>query len=123
MKSLKPIFINNSRIPKWISKITGMDIYAISFFIFVFCREVPSKITKRHETIHFQQQLELLFVFQWILYGFFWLKNYIKSRDTFNAYYMNPFEQEAYHNEDNVDYLKERKRYSWWKHRGNNTAT
>jgi len=122
MKSLKPIFFNNSRVPKWISKITGIDIYAISFFIFVFCRETPSETTKRHEIIHFQQQLELLFVFQWILYGFFWLKQYIKSRDTFNAYYMNPFEQEAYHNEDNVDYLKERKRYSWWKYRGSSTA-
>lgn len=116
----KPIIIKNSRIPGVVSKITSISISVVCFAIFVFCKyKNPSKTQVRHETIHFQQQLELLFVFQWILYGFFWLKEYIKSKDAFRAYYLNPFEQEAYQNEDDANYLKERKRFSWWRYRKN----
>ena len=113
MKSWKPVFINNSKLPVWLSKLAPINIWAFSFFWFVWCRGNIGGTTKRHETIHFQQQLELLFVFQWILYGVFWLHGYIKYRDPRLAYYRNPFEQEAYANEENSSYLESRKRYSW----------
>ena len=81
-------------------------------FLFVFCRGAATKKLKTHETIHFQQQLEMLFVFQWLMYLVFWIIGCIKYRNGKKAYYRNPFEQEAYDNEHNIDYLKNRKQKS-----------
>ena len=67
MKKWKPLMFENSKIPVWLSKIAPIEIWALSFFIFVFCRAKLNDVTKRHEIIHFQQQLELAFVGQWIL--------------------------------------------------------
>ena len=117
MKNLKPYFIEDSRIPLWVSKITKLNVWAVSFFIFVFCAGKLDERVKRHETIHFQQQLELLFVFQWLLYGIFWLWGYWKLRDGKKAYYRCPFEQEAYENQHNLNYLEFRKRYNWIKYK------
>ena len=108
-----PIFYENSRIPVWLSYLAPINIWAISFGFWVWCRGELSEITKRHETIHYKQQLELLFVFQWILYGVFWLYGLAKYRDGKLAYYQIPFEQEAYDNEEDVEYLVNRKPYSW----------
>ena len=113
MKSWKPKIINNSRIPALISKIAPISIWAISFGPFVWCRGHANEITVRHETVHFQQQLELLFVFQWLLYGIFWLVGLVKYRSAEAAYYQNPFEQEAYANQRKVGYLTVRERYAW----------
>jgi cbb3-type cytochrome oxidase subunit 1 len=113
MKNLKPYCIEDSRIPLWVSKITKLNVWAVSFFIFVFCAGKLDERVKRHETIHFQQQLELLFVFQWVLYGIFWLIGMIKYRNTQEAYLQNPFEQEAYNCENIENYLSHRIRYNW----------
>tara|TARA_R110000824_G_scaffold3750_2_gene17848 strand:- start:2811 stop:3167 length:357 start_codon:yes stop_codon:yes gene_type:complete len=117
MKSLKPFFFENSRIPLWVSKITTLKVWAVSFFVFVFCAGKLDDMVKRHETIHFQQQLELLFVWQWVLYGLFWLIGFIKYRSTKKAYLQNPFEQEAYACELVENYLVHRKRYNWIKYK------
>ena len=117
MKNLKPFFINNSKIPVWLSKISPIEIWALSFFIFVWCRGVMDSRTKTHETIHFQQQIELLFIFQWILYGIFHLIGLAKQKGSGKkAYYYNPFELEAYENDDDENYLSKRKRYAWIKY-------
>ena len=108
-----PIFFENSKIPVWLSKIAPINVYAFSFGIWVWCRGVMSERTKRHETIHYRQQLELLFVFQWVLYGLFHVIGLIRYRDGQSAYYENPFEREAYDNDDDIDYLEERKHFSW----------
>ena len=113
LRLLQPSVIENSKVPVWLSRISPITIYAISFGIWVFCRAVLTKTTRRHETIHFQQQLELLFILQWILYGLFWLVGLIVHRDATMAYYANPFEQEAYTNEKRPTYLKKRELYSW----------
>ena len=117
MKNWKPWAFEDSKIPTWLSKIAPIDIWAISLGPFVFCKEKLSEETRRHETIHFQQQLEMLFVFQWILYGLFWLIGYVKYRDGKEAYYKNPFEQEAYINEYVDNYLSKRERFSWRKYK------
>jgi hypothetical protein len=117
MKNWKPFVFENSRIPGWISKISPIDVWAVSIFIFVFCKGKLNETTRVHETIHFQQQLELLFVFQWILYAFFWIVGLIKYKSGKEAYYKNPFEQEAYNSAPVTNYLQDRKRYSWWKYK------
>ena len=113
MKNLKPFFIENSRIPVFLSYFAPIDIWAISFGLWVWCKGILSERTRRHETIHFQQQLELLFVGQWILYVLFWLIGMLRYRNGKKAYYENPFEREAYDNDENPSYLQERKFFNW----------
>ena len=111
-----PIIIENSKIPVWLSKITPMNIRAISFFVFIICRDELDDELKRHEMIHFKQQIELLFIFQWFLYLIFYIIGLIKHRDFYLAYKNNPFEIEAFTNQRKSDYLKNRKLFSWTKY-------
>ena len=113
LSKLKPKFIENSRIPVWLSYIAPINIWAISFGLWVWCRGELSNKTRRHETIHFQQQIELLFVGQWILYLLFWLVGLVRYRDGEKAYRENPFEREAYRHDDDEGYLATRRRYTW----------
>jgi hypothetical protein len=113
MRHWTPKFIENSKIPVVLSKIAPIEIHALSFGPFVWGRAGLNKTCRRHETIHFQQQLELLFLLQWLLYGVFWLAGLIKYRDGAKAYCQNPFEQEAYENQKKIKYLNRRKRWSW----------
>ena len=111
-----PIFIENSKVPVWLSKIVPIDVYALSFSVFVWCRGLMSERTKNHETIHYRQQLEMLFVFQWVLYGLFHIVGLVRYRSGQDAYYENPFEREAYNNDTNLNYLDSRKPYAWIKY-------
>ncbi len=58
MKNWKPFFIENSKIPVWLSYFAPINIGAITLFFLVFSRGKMDEVTKRHETIHFQQMLE-----------------------------------------------------------------
>ena len=113
MKNLKPIFIENSKLPYWLSKIAPIDVWAFSAGPFVVCRGQLSEKTITHETIHFLQQVEMLFVFQWILYGLFYVIGRFTKGSWKAAYYGNPFEVEAYANDLDPDYLQERKFWAW----------
>ena len=113
MKNLKPIFIENSKLPLWLSKIAPIDVWAFSAGPFVVCRGELSEKTKTHETIHFFQQLEMLFVLQWILYVLFYVIGRFTKGSWKSAYYGNPFEVECYENDLDPDYLEERKFWAW----------
>ena len=113
----EPYFIENSKIPVLLSFIAPINIWAISFGFWVWCRGSLDEDTKRHETIHFQQQIELLFIFQWLLYIIFWLYGLLIYRNGEKAYRQNPFEQEAYEKDKEQFYLLNRKRYSWWSYK------
>jgi hypothetical protein len=108
-----PWIFENSKLPIWLSKIAPIEVNAVSFACFVFCRGKLSKTSKRHETIHYHQQLEMLFVFQWLLYGLFTLAGLVKYRNGKDAYYENPFEREAYANEKKYTYLEKRPLWNW----------
>jgi hypothetical protein len=112
----KPWVFENSRLPVWVSKLAPIEIWALSFACFVFCRGELSKTTRRHETIHYHQQWELLFVGQWILYGVFWLVGLVRYRSGEKAYRENPFEREAYDNEKKYTYLEKRPLWNWRKY-------
>lgn len=118
MKKWKPIFIENSRVPVVLSLIAPIEIYAISIGWFVWCRGELSPVTKRHETIHFQQQLELFFLPFLLLYALSWLHGLWKYRSPSVAYREIIFEREAFSNDCTVGYLKNRPRYAWIKHWG-----
>jgi|TARA_R110000822_G_scaffold218432_1_gene352862 hypothetical protein len=117
MRHWKPLFFENSKLPVWLSKLAPIEIGALSFAFFVWGRKELSERTKRHETIHYQQQLELLFVGQWLLYGIFWLQGYVKYRNGKKAYYRCPFEREAYENQYDKNYFEKRIRYNWRKYK------
>ena len=68
MKNWKPLFIENSKIPVWLSYLAPIDIGAITLGPVVISRGEMSEQTKRHETIHFQQYLELAFVGFLVMY-------------------------------------------------------
>lgn len=113
MKHWKPLFIENSKIPVWLSYIAPIDIGAITLGPIVISRDEMSETTKRHETIHFQQFLELAFIGFIILYFGWWFWNLLKGQDGQTAYFKIPFEAEAYNNHHEKDYLQNRKRYAW----------
>ena len=115
MKNWKPIIIENSRIPKILSFFAPIEIGAISLFPFVFSRGKVSESTRRHETIHFQQQLETLVVFFYIVYLWDYIKARISGATGKESYRNIRAEKEAYENEMSSDYLKSRPRYSWLK--------
>ena len=111
----EPIFIENSSVPAFLSKFAPIDIWAISFGFWVWCRGEMIERTRRHETIHYKQQIELLFVLHWVLYAGFWLFGLVKYRDGAKAYRETPFEREAYKHDSDVDYISNRKPFAWVK--------
>ncbi len=80
-------------------------------FIFVRTDTVPTRQLLTHEEIHARQQLEMLWLPFFVWYGAEWLVRLCVDRRT--AYRNIAFEQEAYRNDWNEDYLTERKPYSW----------
>jgi hypothetical protein len=108
-----PIFIENSKIPVWLSYISPIDIYAITLFPFVISRGTMNEETRRHETIHFQQYLETLVIGFLILYLIDYLHGMYKYRDGEAAYLSIRAEQEAYENDKDSEYLDKRKRWAW----------
>jgi hypothetical protein len=69
----------------------------------------------RHEQIHFKQQLELLIVFFYVLYLLHYLINLGRFRNHDKAYFQICFEKEAYQNDHDLEYMKNRKLFSWIK--------
>ncbi len=87
----------------------------LSFFIFIWITREPHDQTQliRHEKIHFWQQVELLFLFHWILYALFYLVGRLHGQCHYIAYRYNPFEIEAFENDVNKNYLKTRTPFAW----------
>jgi hypothetical protein len=115
MKSWKPIFIENSKVPVWLSKFAPIEINAIALFPFVFSRSVTTETTRRHETIHFQQQLETFVLFFYAIYLWDYLKAKVKGVSGALAYRSIRAEREAYDNQSDEGYLATRRRFRWLK--------
>lgn len=88
---------------------------AINLFGVLFVREgsVVSARTLNHEAIHSAQMRELWYIPFYIIYVLEWLVRLVVATKT--AYKGISFEVEAYNNQDNPDYLKERKRFAMWR--------
>ncbi|MCA6073934.1 hypothetical protein [Fulvivirga sedimenti] len=92
-----------------------------SFFIFLFFKSKnPSAELINHERIHFYQQVELLFIFHWLLYAGHYAVLRLKmlgkpgiKRPHDTAYRAICFEKEAYANERNLTYLDNRPLFAW----------
>lgn len=87
---------------------------AMNLFGVLFCHP-ESRITPQlinHERIHTAQMVEMLVVFFYLWYVTEWLiRLFMKG----NAYRNISFEREAYRHMYDLDYLKKRKLFAWWK--------
>ena len=108
-----PKFYENSRVPVVLSNFSPIDIGAITIGPFVFSRGEMTDVLKNHETIHWQQYKETLIIGFLLLYLIFWVWGLAKYRDGKVAYAMIPFEREAYDNDEDLEYLRNRKHYAW----------
>ncbi len=117
-KNAKPFFFENSRVPVWLSKLAPIEINAITLGPLVFSRGVLSEKTKRHETIHYQQYIELMFIGFLFIYLFDYLYSAIVKGKGFTreSYLAIRFEQEAWHCDDFENYLESRERFAWRKY-------
>ena len=114
-KNAKPFFFENSKVPVWLSKLAPIEISAITLGPLVFSRGVISEKTKRHETIHYQQYIELLFIGFLVIYLYDYLYAALIKRKGFtrDSYLAIRFEQEAWQCDDYEDYLENRQRFAW----------
>ena len=106
-----PIIIENSIIPKLLS--VFITINAITLWPFVISRTRFNKLVLDHEKIHIRQQQELLIIGFYIMYVFYWLRGLWIYGDAQIAYHSIPFEQEAYDNEHDPEYLNNRPHWAW----------
>ncbi|MCL5016365.1 MAG: hypothetical protein M1312_02000 [Patescibacteria group bacterium] len=79
-------------------------------FIFVRSEDVIVQWLINHERIHFRQSLELLFIGEWIMSAIEQIYSLvILGKSLQETYFWSSAEQEAYRNQNNLHYLKERK--------------
>lgn len=113
---MKPIVIYSDKILKFISLL--FPVGGIFIFPFIILRKkykiLPiGKVIINHESIHFQQCLETLILGFYLIYPIEFLIKLIKYKNISEAYLNIGFEKEAFDNEDNLNYLQTRKKYSW----------
>lgn len=94
----------------------GKRYFAINLFGFLFAKGPCNTIIINHEKIHTRQMQEMGFLVFYIIYIFEWLWKLILYRNSYKAYENISFEREAYHNQNNLNYLSNRKFYSWLKY-------
>ena len=70
--------------------------------------DVSDKVLLNHEKIHIRQQLELFILPFYVWYFLEFLLRWIQYKNKFVAYKNISFEREAYANEKNLNYLKSR---------------
>jgi hypothetical protein len=95
----------------------GKNIIGITlcpFGIYLKLEYITRVETINHEKIHWKQQLEMLVIFFYLWYLIEWGVRLFTNPK--NAYRSISFEREAYANDDNLEYLKKRKPFSWFKH-------
>ena len=108
---MKPIIIQNSKIPKYLS--IFISISAITLFPFIIIKDEGNDITINHEKIHIEQQKELWVVGFYLLYVYYWFKGKFKGLSNSEAYMKIPFEREAYTKQYDLKYLDKRERNAW----------
>jgi hypothetical protein len=100
--------VNKFFVPKGFSGIT--------LYPFVFTTDesyIGNERFCNHERIHLAQQRELLILPFYIWYLIDFLIKYFKYKDKLKAYKNIIFEREAYSNDGDYSYLKQRKWYSF----------
>jgi len=93
-------------LPKWVA-----GICLAPFGIYFDNLEHVSDQTKRHEEIHWKQQVEMLIIFFYLWYVIEWFVKLFKYGK--QSYVNISFEREAYDNENRNNHMIIRKPYAW----------
>lgn len=90
---------------------------AINLFgvVFTRCNTELSDVTINHESIHTKQMKELIYIVFYLVYLIEWLIRSVQEKSFKKGYRKVSFEQEAYSNGSDLEYLKVRKPYAWLK--------
>jgi len=91
---------------------------AVTVYPFIILKNPQAKndyILINHEKIHIRQQKELLWIGFFVWYLLEYLFKLIYYRNSYRAYKNISFEREAYRYENDLDYLKRRKWYAFWR--------
>ena len=102
--------INNNLIP------FGKGFLAINLFGIIFTKGPLDPVERNHEYIHTFQQREMLFIGFYIWYLIEWVIRIKQYRGYTKGYFNISFEREAYTNEYNLSYSKQRKPFAWTKY-------
>lgn len=90
----------------------------ISLYPFIFVKSEKykeNKIVINHESIHLCQQKELFVLPFYIIYFASYVLNLCLFFNHQKAYRNIIFEREAYENEKDLNYLKRRKKFAYWR--------
>lgn len=102
------VFVSKYLVPKGFRGIT--------LYPFIFLRTEEDKrntVLINHERIHLRQQLELLVLPFYLFYLLEWFLKLCYYRNGHAAYRLLSFEKEAYKNEHDLAYLKNRKLFQF----------
>lgn len=108
---LSMIFISKYLVPKGY---LGMTMYPFMFLKFK--RLKSNLVLINHEKIHLKQQFELFVFLFYLIYSIEFLVRLVQYKRLNLAYRNISFEREAYSNESNLDYLKDRRFWSFLKY-------
>lgn len=112
---MKPIIIKNSKIPKLLSWF--IKARAVTLFPFIFIKDDGDERLINHESIHIAQYSETYVLGFYFIYLCDFIKSVLKGKSGKESYYLIRFEQEAYNNENNTDYLQHREKFAWRKYK------
>ncbi len=105
------ILVSKYLIPKGYS---GLTIYP---FVFLKHRESKTdEVLINHEKIHLRQQLEMFILPFYVFYVLEFCLRYVQYKNWYLAYINISFEKESYQNEANLNYLNERRSWSFLKY-------
>ena len=89
----------------------------LAIFPFIFTKnKIRSKTLINHELIHHRQQIELFILPFYIFYLLDYLIKLVKYKNKHKAYMNICFEKEAYANDQNLNYLKNRPFWAFLKY-------
>lgn len=97
---------------KFFKYFTSKWVTGIALFPFILLRYPElkeNKIILNHEKIHIRQQAEMLVVFFYLWYVVEYLFRLVQYRDHYKAYANISLEREAYTNQGNYAYMKQRR--------------
>jgi hypothetical protein len=98
-------------------KVSRLNVAGLAIFPFIFTKnKIRSKVLLNHELIHHRQQLELFIIPFYIFYIIDYLVGFIKYKNHYKAYMAICFEREAYKNDGNLIYLKNRPFWAFLKY-------
>jgi hypothetical protein len=92
--------------PRIIEVALPSNLKGITLFPFIFVENKRDRVLINHELIHYQQAKELLVIGFYLWYLWEWIRR---------GYKKNMFEIEAYNNEKDLNYLKTRKKYAFFR--------